>query len=352
MPEVPAATATAAPVATEAAAPALDLSALCPAETEDTTLYVSAENGFCALYPSSLTLREDSIRPEEVIHLTGAPANPTAMESVAVDLGVAYNGPADGLDSAQYAETWLALNMPGMTAPQEAAAIGGQPAVIMSTQTGMFPQRSAFVVANGVKYQITVQPQPEVVPKLAEEATLAWDTVTRSIVFFPPQNTRTVVRPADVCPTETPDSKLALNLIYGYCFLYPADFAPDPEFPITIKGATDLGDFEGFENVRVSLTVAGYPLGAISPDEALQPPSEQIDAASVTQTTIGGHPAVLFDFTGGPWRQCNAQILVGDAVYTFVGQPWDAELFPQALPDVERLWTMASETIAFFDLWR
>ena len=41
-----------------------------------------------------------------------------------------------------------------------------------------------------------------------------------------------------------------------------------------------------------------------------------------------------------------------DVVYTFVGQPWDAEKFPQALPDVERLWEKVSESIAFFDKWQ
>jgi hypothetical protein len=103
--------------------------------------------------------------------------------------------------------------------------------------------------------------------------------------------------------------------------------------------------------VRVSLTVASEPLGDRSPDEALHFIGEQIDPASVTETTIGGYPAVIFDFTGGPWRQRNARILVDDRIYTFVGQPWDADLFPQALADVERLWNMASESIAFFDPW-
>lgn len=93
-------------------------------------------------------------------------------------------------------------------------------------------------------------------------------------------------------------------------------------------------------------------MGDQTPDQALHFLGEQIDQASITETTIGGHPAVVFDFIGGPWRQRNARILVDDTVYTFVAQPWDAELFPQALADVERLWTMATGTIAFFDPWR
>jgi predicted Zn-dependent protease len=88
------------------------------------------------------------------------------------------------------------------------------------------------------------------------------------------------------------------------------------------------------------------------PSRPLQPTSPQIDANSVQTTTIAGYPAVVFDFTGGPWRQRNAQILVGDWVYTFVGQPWDAVELPEALVEVEQLWNAAVESIAFFDKWR
>ncbi len=152
-----------------------------------------------------------------------------------------------------------------------------------------------------------------------------------------------MVRPEDVCPTETEDSKLVVSLTGGYCLLHPADFAPDPAFPAAIVGGPELGPVEGFDSVRASLAIGSYDLGDQSPEQALQPISEQIDPSSLMTTTIGGYPAVIFDFIGGPWRQRNAQILVDDTVYTFVGQPWDAEKYPQALPDVERLWKTVSE---------
>jgi hypothetical protein len=353
-PEMPAATATAVPEPPiVAATPEADPVAACPDETEGMTLYVSAENGFCFLYPSSLKPDADMFRPEEVVQLIGSPADPSGMHSVAVNLSVAYNGPADGLDSAQYAATWLELNMmPGTELPQEPATIGGQPAILISDLPGMFSQLGAFVVANGAKYQITLQPKPQDVAQLAEEATLVWETVTGSIVFFPPQSSRLVVQPADVCPTETAGSKLAINRVGGYCLLYPADFAPDPDFPSVMVGGPELGPFAGFESVRASLAVGTYELGNESPEQALRSFSEQIDSSSVTDTTIGGYPAVIFDFTGGPWRQRNAKILVGNTIYTFVGQPWDIDKFPHALADVERLWTTITGSIAFFDKWR
>ena len=49
---------------------------------------------------------------------------------------------------------------------------------------GFSPQRSAFIVANDIKYKITLQPQPQDLPELAEAAQQFWDTVTQSIVFF------------------------------------------------------------------------------------------------------------------------------------------------------------------------
>jgi hypothetical protein len=357
---------TQAPVATQmprpvdiATPPALDTSVVCPPETEASTLYVSTENGVCFLYPVGFELQSDVLRPDEAVTFRG-PSLTSGMDKLWVTLNVESNGPADGLESAQYAERWIELNYPvqhelyprdlGLT--REEAVIGDTMAQVIGNLPGFSPQRSAFVVANGIKYRITLQPQPQDLPELAEASQQVWDMVTQSIVFFPPQNTRPVVRPDDVCPTETEDGMLAVSLIGGYCLLYPTDFAPDPGFPAAIVGGPELGPIEGFDSVRASLAIGSYDLGDQPPEQALQPISEQIDPSSVMTSTIGGYPAVIFDFIGGPWRQRNAQILVGDTVYTFVGQPWDAEKFPQALPDVERLWQMVSESIAFFDQWR
>jgi hypothetical protein len=329
-----------------------DLAAICPAETKDTTLVISPEFGWCFLYPSNLRLEPDPFRPGDIVNLVGEPLDATVMESVALNLSVAYNGPADGLDSAEYARIWAELAVPGLDQQEQFDVIGGQPAVIFNNLPGFFAQRGAFIVASDAKYQIVMQPRPGDVPELDEQATQAWDTVTQSIVFFPPQIEREVVRPADVCPEEANDAILHVNLVDGYCLLLPEGFAVDPDFPARIVGGPEYGPVEGFDSVRASLAVGLYPLADQTPEQALQPISPQIDANSVQTTTIAGYPAVVYDFTGGPWRQRNAQIVVGDWVYTFVGQPWDAVDFPEALPDVERLWNAAAESIAFFDNWR
>ncbi len=216
---------------------------------------------------------------------------------------------------------------------------------------GFFTGRWAFIVANDGKYQITLFPRPQDVPELKAAASAAWETVTQSIAFFPSEDERPAVGPEDVCPQETEEARLYVNVLDGYCLLYPADFAMDPSLPGIITGGPELGPAEGFDSVRTSLGVGTYYLGEQEPSQALTPISEQIDRDSVQPATIAGQQAVIYDFTGGPWRQRTAQILVGDSVYTLVGQPWDAELFPQALAETERLWDAVAGSIAFFDKW-
>lgn len=229
----------------QVAAPPADPAALCPQAAEGTTLYVSTENGFCFLYPADLKLQPDPLRPAEAVLLNGPLADPEAMETVALNITVANNGPADGLDSGGYAAAWLQHNalVPGMTQTsglelaQTPATIGGQPAAVVDNLPGMLMgQRGAFVVAGGVKYQITMLPLPEDVPQLADAATQAWETITGSIVFFEPQNTRPVVRSADVCPAATADTKLLIDEVGGYCLLYPAALHVIPTCPRRLSG--------------------------------------------------------------------------------------------------------------------
>lgn len=325
----------------------------CPTPGADTALYTSEENGFCFLYPASMTAAPDPQRPGDVVILSGKtlPPPPKAMESVSVHLLVSANGPANGLDSAGYARQWGEYFAPGIElAPQE-ATIDGQAAQISENIPGFFTGRSAFIVANDGKYQITLYPRPQDVAELEADAAAAWDTVTQSIDFFTPEDERQVVGPEDVCPQETGEARLYVNVLDGYCLLYPADFAMDPSLPGVITGGPELGPAEGFDSVRTSLGIGTYYLGEQEPDQALTPISEQIDRDSVQPATIAGQQAVIYDFTGGPWRQRTAQILVDDSVYTLVGQPWDAEQFPQALAETERLWDTVTGSIAFFDKW-
>lgn len=344
----------AAPTATVAAEPtaALDPAAACPLPDASQALHVSRENGYCFLYPAEFKAQPDFARPQDAVVLQGPAENPGAMETIATTLSVAYNGPADGLDSAAYADRWKALYHGGADLPTQAITIGGQPAVMIEDLPGGYAsQRAGLVVAGGSKYQVTALPQPKDSPVLAESVQRVWDTVTQSLVFFPPQAARPVVRAADICPAATADTQLWINEIGGFCLLFPADYGFDQEFLGRIIGGPVLAETTDWGQVRTSIFVAHYDQPPAALEQALTPPTEQIDPASVQQTTIGGAPAILYDFTGGPWRQRTAAIVANGSLYTMVG-PWDAEQFPAGVAEAERLWGAITQSIVFFDKWR
>jgi hypothetical protein len=329
---------------------------VCPTPGEGTSLYVSNENGFCLLYPTSFTAKPDEQRPDQVITLLGPRETdkPKTQEEITVSLSVAYNGPADGLDSAAYASKWYTYFVGGSNIPYDGQQISlaGQPAVMLKDLPGFVAQRSAFVVANGNKYQITLSPQPEDMPELAEAASLGWDTVTKSIVFFPPQSQRQVKRPEQVCPKESAEMRPYRDDVNGYCFLYPADYAPDPQFPGMIKGGPVLGQWEGGDiRTYVAAGTFGYLPGQ-TPRQVLEPRMDVIDAGSVQDATIGGYPAVIFRSFQGPWPSRQAIIVVDGNVYTLVGEPWDPEKYPDGIPYLDKLWEAVTGSMTFFDPWR
>lgn len=334
------------PVPTATADPA----AACPMPGADQALYVSRENGFCFLYPAYFQAQPDGVRPGTAVTLIG-PAEIAGMEGIATTLSVAYNGPADGLDSQTYGAKWQANFLYGPGPIIESATVGGQPAVLVRRAPGgLSTQQIALLVAGGVKYQVSVLPEPGDSAKLDEHVRLAWDTVTASLVFFPPV-AQPVVRPAEVCPAATADTKLWINETAGFCLLYPADYTLDTEFPGRIIGGPLLADTTDWGQVRTSIFVATYDLPDSALAQALTPPTEQIDPASVQSLTIGGAPAILYDFTGGPWRQRTASLVARGSQYTMVG-PWDGQAFPGSEAEAEKLWGTVTSSIAFFDKWR
>jgi hypothetical protein len=77
-----------------------------------------------------------------------------------------------------------------------------------------------------------------------------------------------------------------------------------------------------------------------------------IDPSSVETTTIGGGPAITYDYVGAPWRQHAADILgTNGSRYTMVG-PWDAQVLPEGQADAHRLWETVTGSIVFFEKWR
>lgn len=275
------------------------------------------------------------------------------MEPIALVLSIAYHGPADGLTSAAYAERWFQLYTAGSNASYESssARIDGQEAVVLSNLPGFPARKAAFVVANGIKYQISLSPQPEASAILAGDAAHLWETVLGSLVFFPPENDRVAVRADEVCPSPAADTALYRNDLEGYCFLYPASFKPDPAIPGRVEGGPVVLTHPDFGEVRISLTLGTM---GVFPGKTPRQVIEMRDGGveSLNEMTIGGYPAVTFRNTEGPWASRQALILVHDAAYTIVAQPDEPAAYATEFPYFNQLWDTVLGSLAFFTPWR
>lgn len=340
----------------------IDPAEVCPTPDAATTLYLSRENGFCMLVPLGIEVNLDPLRPDEMIFLQGPreAAGPKQQETAAVWMQVAQNGPADGLDSAAYAKKWSELyavsDVFGLPDPQvepEAATLGGLPATVLKNLPGMIRMQSAFVVAEDVKYQLTLAPQPGDVPELEAAAQMLWDTVTSSIAFFPRENPAPAVRADDVCPEAVEGTFAYRSDRLGVCALLPTDFELHPEIAEVFVGGPVIGTDPDFGEVRTTLAFGTWGhTDAASPADFLSERMQFIAPGSLEEAALGGYPAATFIDTNGAWPSRQAVFLVDGDVYTLMVQPWDAARFPDGVPVAEQAWNTVTDNLAFFDPWR
>lgn len=326
---------------------------VCPEATADTAVYRSDANGYCFLYPASFTVEQQIERPDEEVWLLG-PQLVQGQEAAIVTLRIAFNGPATTLNSAEeYAEMWKSLALPELELDVQPATVGGLPAALITGIPGMFPEQSAFILANGMKYRLTLQPLPEDVPELTEAANQVWQTVTSSIVFFAPGLVRDYIQPEDVCPAATETTQTHTNLLEGFCLLYPASFELDERFASGFVGGPVIVDDPTFGEIRTSLVLASAgPSQGATPRQLLEPRLEFVDPASIQETTIGGAPAVTFLDPREPFASRQAMIVANDMMYTIVNQPYDPATYPKAVEHVDLVWETVVGSVAFFEPWR
>ena len=203
------------------------------------------------------------------------------MDSVAPNISLEFNGPAEGLDSAGYAKKWQVVFNGGVALAQEQTTIGGQAAIILKGIPGMFSGQGAFMVANGAKYALMVFPEPGQVTAIDADIQRGWDVIANSLTFFSPEAALTMVKPEDVCPKESTDAHVYISERDGYCYLYPIDFAVDPQFQERVTGGpvlTNDPSFGGDIRTNINVGTFGYFPGQ-TPRQVIESWMEFIDTS-------------------------------------------------------------------------
>jgi hypothetical protein len=314
------------------------------------------------LVPLGIEVTQDPLRPDQALHLQGPheTLGPKQQEGAAVWMQVEQNGPADGLDSAGYAQRWSQLygvsevfGPPDPPLESEPATIGGEPATILRNLPGMIRMQTAFVVADEIKYRLTLAPQPGDVPELDEAVRSLWDTVTGSIVFFPRENPAPATRAEDVCPEPVDGTRSYRSERLGVCTLIPEEFQPHPEIGEVFVGGPVIGQDPDFGEVRTSLAFGTFGhTRDTSLANLLTERVQFIRPGTLEEISLGGYPAATFIDTNGAWPSRQAIVLVDGEIYTILVQPEDPARFPDGVPIAQRAWRTIAENIAFFDPWR
>lgn len=325
----------------------------CPDATVGTSQYISKENGFCLIYPEDFLLAPDPKIPQDGILLQKQIGSSSSIQGPQIiSIRISLNGLVENLDSTQYATRWQELNQVQASSPQT-INLGGYPSVLLKKMPGFISGMGAFVVTKDYRYSLFLYPQPGVIPDLDDEIQKAWNMVTESIVFFEPSGRRPFARADSVCPSITGSLHSYINLVDGYCFLYPAGFHMDPALPGRIVGGPVLDTKIGYGEVQPSLLVSlDEPALEISQHPAIDASFDEKNPAGFQETIMAGHSAYLFIETRGPWTSRRAQILTQDSVYTIIAQPWESQRYPQGMAPLNQLWDVVTGSLTFFDRWR
>ncbi len=324
---------------------------LCPEPGEDTKLYLSEEDGYCFLYPADFEQSKDwpGYGPGNVS--LAAPQHDPG-QSVYFYVQVMYNGQAVEGETAQtYADKWQTIhNLSGVILPTTADTIGGEQAIIVQNMRGAgisdpYLNQTAFVISHNQKYRIALHNADGWAQAFEEQAQVAWETITSSIVFFPPGDVQETITANQVCPHPGEDTQLLVNEAQGFCFLYPSDFEPDQQTTGGLSKNLVIDTVDGMEiRPQLGFVVSGAAQGLTLADIA-----QHNGVNSVQEITIDGQPAITFlDEATVPGPVYTGRVIKNGLVYSIWVSPYDPERYPEAVNDLDRIWQTVTDSLRFF----
>ena len=313
--------------------------------------------GYCFLLPDSFEVSEDRGLDVSAVGPTLATFG---MNRLALILEFSVLGAPEGA-GPHNPESWGAYIAEKNSGPDfqpsvEPVVFAGLEGVRVGPLAGLAGGEAVFVRGYDTLYGITVYPDRESYPDYITEIDQLWARIDETMRFFTPVSAGMEYRTeAEVCPQARPDTTAVIDLIGGWCALIPADWREDVDFdfPGRFFGGPDIGEFWPGQPPHANIVIGfGGPVAGITLEERVEGrmnANGRPDLVDRTDTAIGGHPAAVLDTRDGPHPDRVALIQTNDFQYSVLGQPFDAEVFPEAQADLEAAWDLIIVSIQFFE---
>jgi hypothetical protein len=326
------------------------------------TRYINEAGGYCFVLPDEYEIRGDTGLDLFAVGPTLATFGMDALV-LAFDFSVVgAPGKADRFDAAgwgnQLADEYRAEGFELSVEPYTLSGTGLE-GVRVGPLPGMAGGEAIVIRANDTLYSITVYPDPGGYPEYAGQIEGLREQLSSTMRFFPPVDVGVeYATEGEVCPAEGAGTRFVINYGEGWCALIPADWQEDAasNFPGRFVGGPRIGEFwpgqPPFANV-----VVGYsgPASGITLEEQVEgrmSANGRPDLVERTDAVIGGYPAVILNTKDGPVPEHLALIHANGHMYSVLGHPFDAEIYPDAQAPLESAWNQVIQTIRFFEPYR
>jgi len=343
----PAPAATATPSAIATTLPSVEIPASCAAQSEDRTPYFNLADGYCLLYPAYF--RVSDVRPG-LAGFYGPPLDQTS-EPVFGALFILVEGPVAGRTLAQVADDYVSMNRSGeeTAVTRSTATLGGEPAEIVEGPGERTGSRQVFVLHNDTVYHLGMYPVDARFPQAAPDVAAVWQAVSTSFTFLP----EGFVAALSSCPDGNDQAAAYLNLIDGYCLLYPSGLG------ISVQVASHGVVFSGLPSepgpvpvlidlvIRAGKSADGRSAAQVATGYLAQYPADLAAQVVRTSITVGGQPGEMIDGVPGRTQTRQAFVVYHDRVYEITLSPYNDPAFQTRQAEAEAAWQMITASFVF-----